>query len=245
MSEFYVFVHQTPCHRIEPSNVGRVDREKESEKRPLANSDGATIDVEALWKSMNTPNAAPIYPQPITEPAREIATTDLKNDSPNITVVPATEVPTPKPSMQGDPNEVITIQIATLTSGKLHHKPMLVKRSSPLAQCYLRTQQLPCRPLRRVSKWDPNPDGIIPALSTISGGKGKKNEKSRSDGLKMKKLTFVEKSHLDWVAHVAEMGDKEELEQAAKAKGGYLERADFLGRVEMNREEELRSARRK
>ena len=191
---------------------------------------------------MNTPNAAPIPPQPTTEAGRETATTDPKNDSPNISVVPATEVPTPKPSLQGDLNEIITIQIATLTSGKLHHKPSLVKRSSPLAQRYLRTQQLPSRPLKRVSKWDPNPDGIIPPLSTISSGKGKK---SRSDGPKMKKLNFVEKSHLDWVAHVAEIGDKDELEQAAKAKGGYLERADFLGRVEMNREEELRNARRK
>ena len=245
MSEFYVLFNNTLRHCNQPSNAACINRAKEKDKKPLASADGATIDVEALWKSMNTPNAAPIYPQPLTEPTREIAATDPANDTPSTTVVQAAEAPIPKPSLQGDPNEVITIQIATLTSGKLHHKPTLIKRSSPLAQRYLKTQQLPSRPLKRVSKWDPNPDGIIPPLSTISGGKGKKNEKSRSDGPKMKKLNFVEKSHLDWVAHVAEVGDKEELEQAAKAKGGYLERADFLGRVEMNREEELRSARRK
>ena len=219
-------------------------RAKEKEKKPLASADGATIDVEALWKSMNTSGAAPIRRQPL-EAKQDSAATDGPTDGKTTVEEQRAEVQTTKPSMQGDPSEMITVQIATMISGRLLHKPEIVQRSSEKAQRYLRTQQLPSRPLKRVSKWDPNPDGVIPPPSSTIGVKGRKGDKSKSDGPKMKKLNLVDKSHLDWVAHVAEMGDKEELEQAAKAKGGYLERADFLGRVEMNREEELRNARKK
>lgn len=59
------------------------------------------------------------------------------------------------------------------------------------------------------------------------------------------KMNVVNKSKMDWEAHVAEEGDKDELEQAAKAKGAYLDRVDFLGRTEDKREEELRAARMK
>ena len=62
---------------------------------------------------------------------------------------------------------------------------------------------------------------------------------------KEQKMNVVNKSKMDWEAHVEQEGDREELVQAAKAKGAYLDRVDFLGRTEMNREEELRMARMK
>ena len=38
---------------------------------------------------------------------------------------------------------------------------------------------------------------------------------------------------------------KDELDKAEKAKGGYLDKMDFLGRSEVAREEGLREARRR
>lgn len=58
-----------------------------------------------------------------------------------------------------------------------------------------------------------------------------------------KKLNTVEKSALDWAAHVDREGLGTELEQAGKKKGAYGDRVRFLDRVEGRREEESRRAR--
>lgn len=55
---------------------------------------------------------------------------------------------------------------------------------------------------------------------------------------KAKKLTTFEKSAMDWQAHVqasGESGLKDELE-ANRRGGGYLEKVEFLNRVEERRE---------
>ena len=41
---------------------------------------------------------------------------------------------------------------------------------------------------------------------------------------------------MDWAEHVDKEGAREELEAARRAKGSYLERRDFLERVEGVRE---------
>jgi hypothetical protein len=57
------------------------------------------------------------------------------------------------------------------------------------------------------------------------------------------KMNVVDKSKMDWVAHVEQEGDSEELKAAAKAKGAYLDRVDFLMRTEDKKEEQLTAAR--
>ena len=68
-------------------------------------------------------------------------------------------------------------------------------------------------------------------------------QKSGGPGTKEGKMNVVDKSKLDWEAHVEEEGAREELEQARKGKGNYLERRDFLERAEDRREADLREAR--
>lgn len=60
-----------------------------------------------------------------------------------------------------------------------------------------------------------------------------------------RKLNTVEKSRMDWAGYVDKERLGEELDRAGKAKGGYLDKMDFLGRSEMAREEGLREGRRK
>lgn len=60
-----------------------------------------------------------------------------------------------------------------------------------------------------------------------------------------RKLNTVEKSRMDWAGYVDQERLAEELERAGKARGGYLDRMDFLGRSEMRREEGLREGRKK
>ena len=60
-----------------------------------------------------------------------------------------------------------------------------------------------------------------------------------SSAQKAKKLSTLEKSAMDWKAHISsqvESGMKDELE-ANRRGGGYLEKIDFLQRVEERRED--------
>jgi hypothetical protein len=97
------------------------------------------------------------------------------------------------------------------------------------------------RPLRKASRFDPNPVGLIkknwerqPAVDTAAGENG---------GATGPKLNTVEKSKLDWATYVDQAGIKDELNVHSRAKEGYLGRMDFLDRVEAKREEERRNVR--
>jgi len=46
------------------------------------------------------------------------------------------------------------------------------------------------------------------------------------------KLTTLEKSRLDWAGYVDKAGIGDELDKQKKGGAGYLDRKDFLGRVE-------------
>lgn len=62
---------------------------------------------------------------------------------------------------------------------------------------------------------------------------------------KAKKLTTLDKSAMDWRAHVSSQqgsGVKDELD-ANRRGGGYLEKVEFLQRVEQRREEVLESSK--
>ncbi|MCJ1326967.1 hypothetical protein MMC10_003633 [Thelotrema lepadinum] len=79
--------------------------------------------------------------------------------------------------------------------------------------------------------------------TTESKGKGREDASSReppsmrvagaAKHLKAQRLNVVDKSKLDWAEHVdAQEGAREELEKAKRDKGSYLDRRDFLERVE-------------
>ena len=116
------------------------------------------------------------------------------------------------------------------------------------------------RPLRFISRFDPNRHNLeafkrpfdrhgrlltntapppVPKPNTIEK-KGLKADTVEKD---VPKLNVVEKSKMDWVAHVDKEGLKEELDVAARAKEGYHGRMDFLNEVEARKAEEARQAR--
>lgn len=57
---------------------------------------------------------------------------------------------------------------------------------------------------------------------------------------KAPKLNTLEKSKLDWAAHVDKEGISDELNEHSRAKEGYLGRVDFLGRMDAKREESIK-----
>lgn len=81
-----------------------------------------------------------------------------------------------------------------------------------------------------------------PSASFDGSGSGSGSAGKTAKGPKVK-LTTLEKSKLDWAQHVDEEGLTEELDEASRAKGTYLGRMDFLGRMEGKREDDLKRGR--
>ncbi|KAL4915509.1 bucentaur or craniofacial development-domain-containing protein [Aspergillus aurantiobrunneus] len=94
------------------------------------------------------------------------------------------------------------------------------------------------RPLRKVSRFDPNPTGLIKKSWEKQPIPQAGQENARGP-----KINTVEKSRLDWAAYVDRAGITDELRVHSKAKEGFLGRMDFLDRVGANQEEERRNAR--
>lgn len=155
--------------------------------------------------------------------------------------------------------DMIKIKRTYKFAGEIHTEEKMVPRDSAEAKLYLaettgekaahdsadgsQTETVVItlrRPLRKVSRFDPNPTGII----RKSWEKQPARAISRdTEDPKGPKINTVEKSRLDWAQYVDEAGIKDELNVHSKAKEGYLGRMDFLGRVDAKREEERRNIR--
>lgn len=110
------------------------------------------------------------------------------------------------------------------------------------------------RPLRKPSRFDPNPTGYVRALppehqinwrrkATPITGPDEENvppadatKTARPE--KAQKLNVVDKSRMDWTGFVDKEGIAEELDVHKKTKEAYLGRQEFLAGVEARQEEE-------
>jgi hypothetical protein len=216
----------------------------------LAKIDGATIDVNALWEQMNAPdNQLGLRPsqtqtQPEKTPAPEpvsAADTNTKEKS----------APEPDDNARHGQYEqqMIKIKRTYKFAGEMITEEKTVPKDSAEAKAFLSSGEnvefvevdgVPDRnlrrPLRKISRFDPNPTGTIK----------KSWEKQPVDADKDAsgpKINTVEKSRLDWAQYVDQAGIKDELRTHSKAKEGYMGRMDFLGRVDAKRDEEARQAR--
>ncbi|KAJ5226457.1 hypothetical protein N7468_007682 [Penicillium chermesinum] len=232
----------------------RAMREKiqeERERRPLARIDGATVDVDELWAQMNTPgNELGLRPSQIkhdNEPTPEVDHTADSNTQ---------DQRAPEP--ENNPRHIHTPQMIKIKrtykfAGEMITEEKVVPKDSAEAKAFLSSGEnveyaevedaaanvAPNlrRPLRKISRFDPNPTGLI-----------KKNWEKQSveaggDKATGPKINTVEKSRLDWAQYVDQAGIKDELRVHSKAKEGYINRMDFLGRMEAKRDEEARQAR--
>ncbi|KAL8711181.1 MAG: hypothetical protein Q9220_004326 [cf. Caloplaca sp. 1 TL-2023] len=231
--------------RVRERKLGRA---AEQEKKPLASSKGATVDVDALWARLNSTGSKPPatsqtkggqdeQPTPIAKPSilQESLTQPLNGDTHHKKQASSSPLP---------PEDTITIKRTYVFAGETITEEKAVPKTSAEARLYLQSQATQAsspispkagkplrRPKKRPSMFEPNPEGTIKGLApTPKTGP---------------KLNTIEKSKLDWASHVDKEGLKEELDVAEKAKGGYMGRMEFLGRTEAKREEDLKSARTK
>ncbi|KAL5117978.1 swr complex subunit [Pleosporales sp. CAS-2024a] len=229
------------------------------EKRPLARTDDATIDVDAVWAQML---AAPLKPvQHLPEPIQP-STTDAPSPAPKS--VPAEE------EEQIQIKKTYTFAGQDTTEEKSIPRSQLdkytsdgwvtVESSKPIdtaAKQKANTSALR-RPLRRPSRFDANPTGYVRALApehqltyprattTTTSTPAPPPEQQTPAPAKAKstqKLNVVDKSRMDWTGFVDKEGIAEELDTHGKTKEAYLGRMEFLKEVEARREEEMKRAR--
>ena len=236
----------------------RAQRAVESkERRPLARTEGATVDVEALWAQMTAAPLRPVPPPPFLEaPTTQDSapavtqTTDAPVEEELLTVT--------KTFVFAGQNTTEEKQIPRSALEKYTAdgwRPTTAAKPTEAAAESGNKENQTRRPLKRPSRFDPNPTGYVRALppehqltwprksaapaapppeTTIDGPK--KPEKAT-------KLNVVDKSRMDWTGFVDKEGIAQELQEHGKSKDNYMSRRDFLAGVEARREEEGRKGR--
>lgn len=218
----------------------------EEHRKPLS-TEGATVDVDALWASLMS---APL--RPITG---KMNSQQEESDTAEVTAVPAALQPIEEES------DMITIKRTYNFAGKVHSETKAVPRHSAEAKLYLASQASKDasadvspnlsadsaattklrRPRARRSIFEPITEAL-PQRTDLRFKVGSYAPIAKN-GPVAKKLNTVEKSKMDWAGFVDKEGIKDDLETAAKAKGTYLDNQEFLLRAEDRREEESRKAR--
>lgn len=238
----------------------RVERK---ERRPLARTEGATVDVDALWAQMT---AAPLKP--------------LESTKPQETAAPQDHAPVVNIPVLAEEEEQLTIKKIFTFAGQDTTEEKQIPRSQ--LDKYLKdgwkTFETPAatkpaaespkdssestgpktrRPIRRPSRFDPNPTGYVRALApeyqlswpcssatTLHPDQELAPEAdapTTKKAEKAQKLNVVDKSRMDWTGFVDKEGIAEELDTHGKTKEAYLGRMEFLAGVEARREEERRN----
>jgi hypothetical protein len=235
----------------------------------LAGIEGATIDVDAIWAQMS---AAPLRPVQLQLKALEQEESQL----------PAIGIDgIQRPAQVEDEIDLVSVRKTYTFAGQATTEEKQVPRST--LEKYLKDGWVSVdgaaepvvdkkseqdgveqgaktprvhRPLRRPSRFDPNPTGYVRALppehqltwprkpTTATTGDQEnipvpEAPKPVRPG-KAQKLNVVDKSRLDWTGFVDKEGIAEELDVHGKTKEAYLGRMEFLAGVEARREEERR-----
>jgi hypothetical protein len=225
------------------------------DERPLATTDGATIDVDDVW--------ARLAAMPVGRPPDEIEKeAPIQNEA-----------------------DFITIKRTTRFAGEVTTEEKRVHKNSAEAKLYLEEQEgqkkkatsdaqmedienIPAgtddvstapalrRPLKRRSRFEANPTGEVKSLppqlqlrwprdKTVEMANADRSKYTGPKGLPAAKINTVDKSRQDWAGYVDKTGIAEELDKYGKSKSTYLGRQDFLNRAENHIEAERRDARQK
>lgn len=241
------------------------------ERKPLAGIQGATIDVDALWAQIS---AAPLRRTHV--PLHR----DLEEETSNNRSLPQKDASTAAEANEVDLvsiRKIYTFAGQRTTEEKQVPRRSLdqyitdgwktfdaaVERPNGAEEETAENGDAPAkesarpnirRPLRRPSRFDPNPNGYVRALPsehqltwprktadapTAEAENMPPPEASKAQRPeKAQKLNVVDKSRLDWTGFVDKEGIAEELDVHGKTKEAYLGRMEFLAGVEAKREEE-------
>ena len=249
-------------------------RVEQVEQRPLARIEGATVDVDALWARMS---AAPVRPAPVTEAREKDEARDQEtlahgaaravapNDEQDLIAIRKTytfagqrtteDKHVPRSLLEqylSDGWKTVQAKADVLDPPDADNAGDAKQDASEPRRLQPRVR----RPLRRPTRFEPNPTGYVRTLppehqltwprKLVASTRADQENTSAVDGPKIprpekaQKLNVVDKSRLDWTGFVDKEGIAEELKTHGKTKESYLGRMQFLAGVEARREEERR-----
>ncbi|KAG2358263.1 bucentaur or craniofacial development-domain-containing protein [Suillus spraguei] len=140
----------------------------------------------------------------------------------------------PPPKVEEPPKKLVKIEKCFLFAGKNMVEVVEVLEDSEEAKKWPRWD-----PSQSLSAATPTPDYSSSTTDVSAKPPGpRKPRTSLADipSQKAKKITTLDKSAMDWRTHVTSSDIKDELD-ANRRGGGYLEKMDFLKRVEDRRED--------
>lgn len=238
------------------------------ERRALASTIGATIDVDDVWSRLS---AIPIGRIP-----EEVAPTENADDYVTIkrTTRFAGQVSTEEKRVLKSSQEArIWLEEQEAETAKKKKKD---KENEAPADAEMqdgdasatedgeKALKMPLRrPLKRPLRWDPNPIGEVKGLPPNLQLRWPRDKAAPSAAQAVQaptgpahrmlpppvpgaaKLNTVQKSKYDWASYVDKNKLAEELDEHAKSKQSYAGRTDFLNRLESRKEEQRLQAVRK
>lgn len=209
-------------------------RAEKTEKGPVTDSSKASVDVDALWTQMSGSAASSNRNGTTNETLLDISSKthgngldvgDERHNQADEAKSTGKETAASSPPSGGYNESMVTIKRKIEFAGQISEEERQVPASSAEAKLHLeqmnkpeKTTGAPKPGLRRPTKRKAAFDQIPP--SDVSS----------------KKLTTLEKSKLDWAAHVDQEGIADELNEHSKGKTDYLGRMDFLSRTNARRE---------
>ncbi|KAH6644500.1 bucentaur or craniofacial development-domain-containing protein [Boeremia exigua] len=233
---------------------------EKKETRPLARTDGATVDVDALWAQMTAAPIRPASPAPQPTPTHDAPVAPDTSPDAAPPVAPPADAP-PEDDLltitktfvfAGQPTteekQIPRSALAThAADGWTPARPAAAPVSTPTPASHTR------RPPKRPSRFDPNPTGYVRALppahqlawprQTARPDAPPPDAPAPAPALKPTKLNVVAKSRMDWTGFVDKAGIADELHEHGKSKENYMDRREFLAGVEARRDEEGRRGR--
>ncbi|RAL58293.1 hypothetical protein DID88_006406 [Monilinia fructigena] len=247
----------------EAEDAGVCALKKKIEKKPLADTKAATVDVDALWAAMisgkptpttsSEPRPSSNSPSKLTSPSKSGGKSpQLQRDSKE------------RSTFNEEPNSMIKIKRTYHFAGKVITEQKLVPKDSAEAKLFLASQEsaaakggdagkeaeLFVKPKRGLKKarrsiFEPVTENLSQQRTDLYFGTAAAARLANGGGAgkEAKKLNTVEKSAMDWAGFVDKEGIKDELDAAGKKKGAYGERQAFLARVEAKKIEDERRAR--
>jgi len=241
-------------------------RKQERQEFRKANKEGVTVDVDALWARLTSAPVGRSQPAKIQVLDTSVEQTVQEGDGK--VAGNSIENVTARPEHEG---ELITITQTYEFAGQTVSQEKRVHRDSAEAKLYLSNNDPSKqkkivlqtgtngialrRPLRRPSSFEPNPTGEVkglpehlqrrrtPSRADVLAIQKRLEQEAEDTKSKAQRLNTVQKSAIDWVAHVDKEGLRDELTEYGRSKKGYMDKVDFLQNVEGRRDQEERRAR--
>lgn len=193
-------------------------KEKEFEQT----KSNSSIDVDSVWASMKT-----VSKSPAVSAKPKVSTTVVISDSTS----------TPPDSLK---DEYVTIKRSYNFAGKVTTEEKKVLASSAEGKAYISQQQ------PETNKTPLGDDTKKRSTAPVKKRPVKRRKSSMMEELargKAPKLNTLEKSRMDWLGYVDQEGLKDDLSQ--HNKDGYLNKQDFLMRVERRIDDDWKQAKKK